>query len=66
MCAARSGRAPEHLGDILAISGPDPDERTGTAQATGTSLPFLTMFVDAGAFPGAATLNPLEYNVGCL
>lgn len=32
--------------------------------ATGTALPFLTMFADVSAFPGAATLNPLDYNVG--
>ena len=32
--------------------------------ATGTAGPFLTMFVDMQAFPGAATLNPLAYNVG--
>ena len=32
--------------------------------ATGTVLPFFTMFVDTAAFPGAATLNPFEYNVG--
>ena len=34
--------------------------------ATGTALPFLTMFADVSAFPGAATLNPLDYNVGFL
>ena len=34
--------------------------------ATGTALPFLTMFVDVAAFPAATTLNPLDYNVGFL
>jgi len=32
----------------------------------GTAMPFATMFVDASCFPGAATLNPLDYNVGFL
>ena len=32
--------------------------------ATGTVMPFLTMFLDTTYFPEATTLNPLDYNVG--